>query len=113
MRRAVGGECNAKKTTSVNGRRVHEGGCMNATRLVMMTMWIVSMVAPIAISDATVSSISVISVGPSPAPNFSIAVSGKHLVDAKGNTVQLRGVNIGSLAVVAIQGWYPSDPWGG
>ena len=44
---------------------------------------------------------------------FSIAVSGNHLVDANGNTVQLRGVNVAGLESVAIQGWDPSNPWGG
>lgn len=48
-----------------------------------------------------------------PAPGFSIAVSGNHFVDGKGNTVQLRGVSVSGLETVAIQGWAPNDPWGG
>jgi aryl-phospho-beta-D-glucosidase BglC (GH1 family) len=43
----------------------------------------------------------------------SIRVSGNHLIDAHGNTVQLRGVNVSGLESVAIQGWSPGNPWGG
>jgi endoglucanase len=45
--------------------------------------------------------------------SFAIAVSGNHLVDAKGNTVQLHGVNVSGLEGYAVQGWSPQDPWGG
>jgi aryl-phospho-beta-D-glucosidase BglC (GH1 family) len=41
-----------------------------------------------------------------------ISVSGNHLVDGNGNTVQLRGVNVSGLESVAMFGWDPSDPWG-
>ena len=41
-----------------------------------------------------------------------IKVSGNHLVDVNGKTVQLRGVNVSGLESVAIQGWDPSNPWG-
>ncbi len=43
----------------------------------------------------------------------SIRVSGNRLVDSKGHTVQLRGVNVSGLETVAIQGWDPANPWGG
>jgi endoglucanase len=48
-----------------------------------------------------------------PTTNISIKVSGDHFVDIDGNTVQLRGVNVSGLETVAIEGWSPSDPWGG
>jgi len=44
---------------------------------------------------------------------LAIRVSGNHLIDANGNTVQLRGVNVSGLESVAIQGWDPGNPWGG
>jgi aryl-phospho-beta-D-glucosidase BglC (GH1 family) len=34
------------------------------------------------------------------------------LVDAQGNEVQLRGVNLSGLEGVSILGWSPSNPWG-
>lgn len=46
------------------------------------------------------------------APGLSIKVSGNHLVDANGNTVQLRGVNIAGLEFVAVSGWSAGNPWG-
>jgi hypothetical protein len=44
---------------------------------------------------------------------MSVRVQGTHLIDATGATLQLRGVSISGLESVAIQGWDPSDPWGG
>jgi endoglucanase len=44
--------------------------------------------------------------------NLSVKVSGNHLVDGSGNTLQLRGVNVSGLEFVPVQGWDPSDPWG-
>ena len=43
----------------------------------------------------------------------SIRVCGNLLVDSNGDPVQLRGVNVGGPDGVAIQGWSPSNPWGG
>ncbi|HUN92072.1 MAG TPA: cellulase family glycosylhydrolase [Burkholderiaceae bacterium] len=44
---------------------------------------------------------------------LSLRVAGNRLIDAAGNTVQLRGVNVSGLESVAIQGWDPANPWGG
>ena len=46
-------------------------------------------------------------------PAFSLRVLGNRLVDANGNTVQLRGVNVAGLEGHAIQGFSPSNPWAG
>jgi len=43
---------------------------------------------------------------------MSIRVQGNHMVDASGQTVQLRGVNFSAYEFVPIQGWSPSDPTG-
>jgi len=42
-----------------------------------------------------------------------VKVSGNHLVDGAGNTLQLRGVNVSGLEFIAVQGWSPANPWGG
>jgi endoglucanase len=34
------------------------------------------------------------------------------LIDAQGNEIQLRGVNVSGLEAVAVLGWSPSNPWG-
>jgi endoglucanase len=44
---------------------------------------------------------------------LSIRVQSGHLVDGNGHTVQLRGADVSGLEFTAIQGWSPSDPWGG
>lgn len=46
-------------------------------------------------------------------PALELHVSGNHLVDAGGETIQLRGVNVSGLEFVAAQGWSPGNPWGG
>ena len=48
-----------------------------------------------------------------PSSTLSIAAADGHFVDGSGATVQLRGVNVAGLEGVAIQGWDPSNPWGG
>jgi endoglucanase len=97
---------------------------MKVRRLTMVMMWAMASAgcgrstigqtadtaAPLGIADAPGAPASIPA---TPAPGFSIAVSGNHLVDGKGNTVQLRGVNISGLETVAIQGWAPNNPWGG
>jgi len=45
-------------------------------------------------------------------PAVSVRVSGNHLIDVNGKTLQLRGVNVSGLESVAIQGWSPGNPWG-
>jgi endoglucanase len=43
---------------------------------------------------------------------LSIRVCGNQLVDAGGQAVQLRGVNVSGLEAVPILGWSPANPWG-
>ena len=63
-------------------------------------------------AGATLASPSAAVVTITPPPPLSIKVSGNHLVDGYGKTVQLRGVNVSGLEAVAIDGWDPSNPWG-
>jgi hypothetical protein len=51
--------------------------------------------------------------GASAAAAPAIKISGNHFVDERGETVQLRGVNVSGLEFVAIGGWSPNNPWGG
>jgi hypothetical protein len=44
--------------------------------------------------------------------DFSVRTCGSRLVDSRGNTLQLRGVNVSGLESVPIQGWSPQNPWG-
>lgn len=44
---------------------------------------------------------------------LSLKVLNGHFVDAGGNIVQLRGVNVSGLESVPLQGWSPGNPWGG
>ena len=52
---------------------------------------------------------------PAPAvetPALSIRVQGHRFIDARGNPIRLRGVNVSGFEFVAIQGWSASDPSG-
>jgi hypothetical protein len=73
--------------------------------------------APAGASVSPRASAAAIAAGPrTPAADdgrFSIRVAGNQLVDASGKAVQLRGVNVSGLEFVAIQGWNPTNPWGG
>jgi hypothetical protein len=44
---------------------------------------------------------------------LSIQVQGVHLVDQAAKVLQLRGASASGLESVAVQGWDPSNPWGG
>jgi len=50
---------------------------------------------------------------PPPSGVLSIAVQGNQLVNGSGAVVQLRGANASGLEFTAIQGFAPTDPWGG
>jgi len=67
----------------------------------------------VALGSTTVATVVITPANNGPNAALAIHVSGNHLIDAAGNTVQLRGVNVGGLDGVAIQGWSPSNPWGG
>jgi hypothetical protein len=54
----------------------------------------------------------VASAGGGGSSGLAIKVSGNHLVDGNGKTLQLRGANVSGLEGTAIQGWDPSNPWG-
>ncbi|MGA3089146.1 MAG: cellulase family glycosylhydrolase [Terriglobales bacterium] len=51
--------------------------------------------------------------GRTPAATLAISVSGNRLLDGNGNPLLLHGVNASGLEFVAIDGYDPSDPWGG
>jgi endoglucanase len=44
--------------------------------------------------------------------SLSVSVSGNHLVDGSGKTVQLRGVSVSALEFIPVQGWSAANPWG-
>ena len=44
---------------------------------------------------------------------MSISISGNQFIDASGNVIQMRGVNLSAMEFAAIQGYDPSDPTGG
>jgi len=54
-----------------------------------------------------------VTIEPGLSSTFGVQVQGTHFVDASGATLQLRGASASGLESVAIQGWDPSDPWGG
>ena len=53
------------------------------------------------------------SVSSQPSGVLSIAVQGSQLVNGSGAVVQLRGADVSGLEFAAIQGFAPTDPWGG
>jgi uncharacterized protein (TIGR03437 family) len=44
---------------------------------------------------------------------MSISISSNKFIDASGNVVQMRGVNLSAMEFTAVQGWDASDPTGG
>jgi hypothetical protein len=68
---------------------------------------------PVCPSSAASASTSASS-GSSSSKGLSIKVQSNHLVDANGNTVQLRGVNVSALEFVTINDskWDNGNPWG-
>jgi endoglucanase len=63
-------------------------------------------------TGATIGSSATANVSITKSSSLAISISGNHLIDENGNTVQLRGVNVSGLEGVAILGWDPSNPWG-
>jgi aryl-phospho-beta-D-glucosidase BglC (GH1 family) len=47
-----------------------------------------------------------------PTAGMSLKIQSGHFLDASGNVVQLRGVNVSGLESVPLQGWSPGNPWG-
>jgi endoglucanase len=87
--------------------------CLACSALTIVSCGKDSNTAP---SSSISSSLADVSSGSTPASTggtLAVKVSGNHLVDAAGTTIQLRGVNVSGLESVAIQGWEPANPWGG
>jgi hypothetical protein len=53
-----------------------------------------------------------VTITPASASSISVSISGSKLIDAQGNEIQLRGVNVSGLEQTAVLGWSPSNPWG-
>jgi endoglucanase len=51
--------------------------------------------------------------GSTQAATLSLRVCASRLVDTSGKSVQLRGVSVSGLEFIAVQGWSPTNPWGG
>jgi aryl-phospho-beta-D-glucosidase BglC (GH1 family) len=88
---------------------------VNASSMTSNATFTVALSAPsggATLGSTSSTTVTITPVAPVTSSTFGVKVSGNHLVDENGNTVQLRGVNVSGLEFVAIGNWDPSNPWG-
>jgi endoglucanase len=74
-----------------------------------MQGWALTLTSPPTSSSPPATSSPVPSPSPSPSPKLGVSVSGNHLVDQDGGTVQLRGANRSGTQYACAEGWGVSD----